>query len=90
MAKVEREGEKIERAMEAKNRAREERSHRYDSERHEEEDDDELDDHEMFPQYMASHEPKDDDLPRSIEYSDLFDLDDPALEAELQLLLQTQ
>ena len=86
MAKVEREGEKIERAMEAEFRAREERSHRYDSERHEEEDDDELDDHEMFPQYMASHEPKDDDLPRSIEYSDLFDLDDPALEAELQLL----
>ena len=56
MAKVEREGEKIERAMEAELRAREERSHRYDSERHEGEDDDEPDDHEMFSQYMASHE----------------------------------
>lgn len=86
MAKVEREGEKVERAMEAELRAREERTHRYDSERHEEEESDEPDDNEMFPQYMASHEYEDEDLPKSIEYSDLLDLDDPALEAELQLL----
>ena len=35
---------------------------------------------------MASHVCRDDDLPKTIEYSDLFDLDDPSLEAELQLL----
>ena len=37
-------------------------------------------------QYMASHVCRDDDLPKTIEYFDLFDLDDPSLEAELQLL----
>lgn len=36
--------------------------------------------------YMVDHLYQEDDLPKSIEYSDLFDLDDPALEAELQLL----
>ena len=35
---------------------------------------------------MVDHLYQEEDLPRSIEYSDLFDLDDPALEAELQLL----
>ena len=83
MAKVERVGEKVERALEEELRAREESTHRYDSERHEEEVSDEPEDTGMCPQYMASHEYKDEDLPKSIEYSDLFDLDDPALEAKL-------
>ena len=87
MAKVRREGERAERAIEAELRAREERSHRYDSERfnkQNEEDDEET--NMGCHQYMATQVYRDDDLPKSIEYSDLFDLDDPALEAELQLL----
>lgn len=39
-----------------------------------------------YYQFMASHVCQDDDLPRTIEYSDLFDLDDPSLEGKLQLL----
>ena len=87
MTRVKREGERAERALEAELDARAERSHRYDSERYnekrgEEEDDDDMD----CRQYMVDHVYRDDDLPKSLGYSDLFDLDDPALEAELQLM----
>ena len=82
MARVQREGERAEKAIQAEQRAREERSQRYDRERQEERDEEEWEDTDMEThQYMASQVCRDDDVPKTIEHSDLFDLDDPSPEA---------
>ena len=88
MARVQREGQRAEKSLRAEQGAREERNNRYDDERlvqeaadKEEEDDDDR------TQFMAMDVPSwDDTLPHSLEYSNLFSLDDPVLEAELMLM----
>ena len=86
MMKVRREGERTERALAAELRAREERMHRYDSERPDYNEEEEEERERELPQFMAAGVISDEGVLSSLEYSDLFDLDDPALEAELQLM----
>ena len=88
MAKHEQSNMVAYRVWETEQQEREERCHRYEKERdrkellRQEEEDAPME--EGNQQFMAAR--IEENLPEGIEYSDLFELDDPALEAELQLL----
>ena len=88
MARVQREGENALKSIRAEQGAREERNKRYNDERLEQEKEDRVEeDDDERSQFMVMDviDPYD-DLPQSADFSDLFSLDDPALEAELQLM----
>ena len=76
------------RVWESEQQAREERCQRYEKEREQKEllreEGEDAHMEEGNQQFMAAR--IDENLPQGTEYSDLFELDDPALEAELQLL----
>ena len=76
------------RAWETEQEEREERCQRYERERDQKEllrqEEEDAPMQEGNQQFMAAR--TEEPLPQGIEYADLFELDDPALEAELQLL----
>ena len=87
MARHERSDMVAYRVWEAEQMAREERCQRYEKEREQKEllrgaEEEEME--EGNQQFMDAR--IDNTLPEGVEYSDLFELDDPVLEAELQLL----
>ena len=88
MTRVQREGQQVDYILKEEQRAREERSLRYETERHHKEDEEEDENADMDQhQYMAAHVwNQDDDMRQSIEHSNLFDLDDFSLEEKLELL----
>ena len=88
MARILWEGLQADKILKEEQRAKEERSLRYEVEQRYKEEEEEDEDVDMDQhQYMAEHKwNQDDDVRKSIEYSDMFDLDDPSLKAKFQLL----
>ena len=88
MARILWEGLQADKILKEEQRAKEERSLRYEVEQRYKEEEEEDEDVDMDQhQYMAEHKwNQDDDVRKSIEYSDMFDLDDPSMKAKFQLL----